>query len=641
MSTSVSNRMNIAFAINEKYADHAAVTMSSIAEHNTKSDISFYILSSDISMPVRERIKTLEQRYESISIIFIDVDRTRFNKLGLIIQYTSIETYYRFLLADLLIDVDKLLYLDADILVVGDISALWSKAIDELYCAGVEDKNIDVAHKKKLGIPESQPYINTGVLLLNLEKIRKNFLTEKLFTFASHNRNTPYQDQDAINVVLGGSAIVLPDTYNYMVWGDKDDIKRDDVKIVHLTGAGKPWDKNRKSGYYCDAYQIYRYRTYAALNRASTNFKFGLLTCYTDNIGDAVQSIAARRFLPRVDYYINRDAVDHTDLHPGEVVKTIINGWYGYQPENWPPEQSGFYPLAVSMFAERRIKDAFSSPASRAFLNSYNPVGARDKSTYKFFQSIDVDTYYSGCMTLTLKRDERITQKDYILAMDVSDDVFEEIKRRTNRPVYRLNVMKPDYTTSEQSIHIAELYLALYQAAHAVVTTRLHVMLPSLALETPVLFLNDITNHEPDRFDGLADLVHRVSVSNFMQNEKIYNFEKPPKNKTAYKKIRANLESLCEEFTGYNKTDGFLEVAKDDQYNDTEYILTFGRMVNDAHRSYLLENESRWRQQTVELRDNEINHLKGKILSLENSLSWRITSVLRSGSKTIKKIINK
>ncbi|NQM33266.1 hypothetical protein HO412_10470 [Streptococcus suis] len=65
--------------------------------------------------------------------------------------------------------------------------------------------------------------------------------------------------------------------------------------------------------------------------------KFALLCYSTGNIGDEIQSVAAERFLPQVDYYLNRDYLhdfiaDSTD----EEIKLIMNGWYSHHPQNFP-----------------------------------------------------------------------------------------------------------------------------------------------------------------------------------------------------------------------------------------------------------------------------------------------------------------
>ncbi len=65
---------------------------------------------------------------------------------------------------------------------------------------------------------------------------------------------------------------------------------------------------------------------------------FGLLTYPdTDNLGDEIQSLAARRFLPRVDYLIDRERIDESPALPAENVFTILNGWHCWEPMRWPP----------------------------------------------------------------------------------------------------------------------------------------------------------------------------------------------------------------------------------------------------------------------------------------------------------------
>lgn len=63
--------------------------------------------------------------------------------------------------------------------------------------------------------------------------------------------------------------------------------------------------------------------------------KYGLLTYRTENIGDEIQSIAARQFLPRVDVYVERDSLNN--VVSDEKIKLIMNGWFTHKPENWPP----------------------------------------------------------------------------------------------------------------------------------------------------------------------------------------------------------------------------------------------------------------------------------------------------------------
>lgn len=93
--------------------------------------------------------------------------------------------------------------------------------------------------------------------------------------------------------------------------------------------------------------------------------KFGLLN-YSEsyNVGDQVQSLAAKQFLPRVDYYIDRDNLQAA-AKIGEEVKLIMNGWFMSKPENWPPPEN-IKPLFISLYITTRNKsiDFLTSPES-------------------------------------------------------------------------------------------------------------------------------------------------------------------------------------------------------------------------------------------------------------------------------------
>ncbi len=64
--------------------------------------------------------------------------------------------------------------------------------------------------------------------------------------------------------------------------------------------------------------------------------KYALFSYSTENIGDEIQSIAASRFLPQIDYYINRDYMNDFKPDTDEQIKLIMNGWYSHRPQNFP-----------------------------------------------------------------------------------------------------------------------------------------------------------------------------------------------------------------------------------------------------------------------------------------------------------------
>ncbi len=324
--------------------------------------------------------------------------------------------------------------------------------------------------------------------------------------------------------------------------------------------------------------------------------KFGLFEYNTENIGDEVQSLAARRFLPRVDYYFDRDNIDGTQIGKDEVVKLIMNGWYTHHPENWPPKNSAIEPLLVSMHVEQdalngEAAKAFSSAGSVEFLNTFGPVGARNYPTMEFLNSIGVESYFAGCITLTLNPADGVKKRDYILAVDVSDEVLKKIKSKTKRPVYAINTNRKKKLDRETRFLVSKFWLYLYQSAHFVVTTRLHTMLPCIALGTPVIA---ISGRDPKRYAGLIDLTNHMTEKEFLT--KRIDYDHPAKNPTLYKKMRATLEEKCTSFTGFDSHASYLgEMRVTDLLSDTRLAQFF---LDAAYDTWLSEE---YQQKCIEL----------------------------------------
>jgi lipopolysaccharide biosynthesis glycosyltransferase len=166
-------------------------------------------------------------------------------------------TWYRLFLADLLPDTERAIWLDADALVLDDIVPLWRTSLEDRYLAAVT--NIfqpDHIHRtKKLGI-DPRDYFNAGVLVMNLELLRKEEKTKTLRDFAVENAGSlPWYDQDTLNLVLGERRVHLHPRWNLMhsvlrfksaidVFGEEDVREaRANPAIRHFEGPGpnKPW----------------------------------------------------------------------------------------------------------------------------------------------------------------------------------------------------------------------------------------------------------------------------------------------------------------------------------------------------------------------------------------------------------------
>ncbi|MBR3204304.1 polysaccharide pyruvyl transferase family protein [Candidatus Saccharibacteria bacterium] len=364
--------------------------------------------------------------------------------------------------------------------------------------------------------------------------------------------------------------------------------------------------------------------------------KYGLFSYSTENIGDEVQSLAARRFLPRVDYYFDRDDIDSTKISENEEVRIIMNGWFTHKPENWPPKNPSIKPLLVAMHVEQDALDglpakSFISKESKEFLSKHGPVGARNYPTFELLENNNIDVYFSGCVTLTLNPDSRIKKQSFILAVDVSEKVLREIKSRTKRPVISLNTIRSVDFSLEEKYSLAEFWLFLYQSAHAVITTRLHSMLPCLALGTPVF---GISGRDPKRYRGLIDLVNHSTEKEFIENKSLFNLDNPKPNPEDYLKIRKELEKTCSNFTGFDSKLSFLYgKSLDESFLQNDFFLqavcrsvlatiekdylngdlNFARKLNKAHEKRIKKLE-----EELQKKQNAIDEMLAKIDGLEN-----------------------
>ncbi|MCF0231588.1 MAG: polysaccharide pyruvyl transferase family protein [Enterococcus sp.] len=357
-------------------------------------------------------------------------------------------------------------------------------------------------------------------------------------------------------------------------------------------------------------------------------FKYGLFKYDTENIGDEVQSIAASRFLPSVDYFINRDNIDSAKIPPHDKVKLIMNGWYTHHPENWPPKNPSIDPLLISMHVEEDALEgspakAFLKPESVEFLKKNGPVGARNLATLEFLQANDIDAYFSGCLTLTLLPDPQVIKQNFALAVDVPDAVAQKLQKESSVPVISIDTVRTIDIANKSKFLLAKYWLFLYQSAQFVVTTRLHTMLPSLALGTPVLGL---TNIDPKRFSGLIDLVNHMSVDEFLETGAV--FDESTKNPTTFLQFKEILESKCFEFTGYDSHESYLKGL--DPYSlltNIDFISLFNQIAHASRdKDFLAHQIKLMSLEAAQAQSNPTSlGIKGSSKYLVKAIKRRIT----------------
>lgn len=365
--------------------------------------------------------------------------------------------------------------------------------------------------------------------------------------------------------------------------------------------------------------------------RQENKEKYGLLVNLPAiNIGDEIQAIAARRFLPRVDYFINREELSTFKSEDNEKVKLIMNGWYMHDPSAWPPSED-IVPLLTSMHINphnQKVAKRFFSTKSCTFFKKNGPVGARDLHTLALLKENGVDSYFSACLTLTLQRNNTKPRKDYILAVDVSEEVIEYIEKQTDRLVIPLNTYLNTEYSLEERFYIAEFFLSMYQNAFCMVTSRLHAALPALAFETPTLLLKDRYKFYDDlRFSGLVELLNSSEVAELLSGKIAFDFNKPLPNRDDYLRYREKLEEKCVQFTGF---DGHSKTG----YSTYDFVAPTTSpaesvMMRSIQNVFELHEEVESLKCKITVKEQILDSLSVSIRELKESTSWKITAPIR------------
>lgn len=268
------NTINVAFCINDGYVGPLLITLFSLLSNNKKHTFNIYVVSTDITPENKSNLRKVCENIGNATLFFVEPDASIFKSFKLNIDYISVETYYRFVLADVIYGCDKILYLDADILVVGDLGDLWRTNLDSYWAAGVRDRWVesikkvdgsgkDISYKETIGIQGNALYINAGAMLLNLKNIRRDRKSAQLLKNTElYSDKIEFQDQDIINITFNGGMLELDSEYNYMNHDRKlHPCRVDELRIVHYNGPTKPWQKDkpvsRYHAIYFDEYAKY------------------------------------------------------------------------------------------------------------------------------------------------------------------------------------------------------------------------------------------------------------------------------------------------------------------------------------------------------------------------------------------------
>ena len=244
--------LNIAYAINEAYVDYCIVSMASILKNNSGKQISFHILTDHLSAKAKSKIQNLITHHNLGGATFYEISDSKVSHLAL--NGWGKYAWYRLFLPELLDSrIDKVLYLDTDTIICGDISDLFATDLRDHSLAGCMDiMGFYDGIFQRVGYPKEYGYICSGVILMNLDYFREHDLSTKIMDFSTlHPERINFPDQDAINCVCHTSMKLLPLKYDMLApfFTDEAFIKSHteevkdmlhDPRIIHYAGCN-PW----------------------------------------------------------------------------------------------------------------------------------------------------------------------------------------------------------------------------------------------------------------------------------------------------------------------------------------------------------------------------------------------------------------
>lgn len=240
------------FSCDDNYAPYLAVAIKSLIENGNKEKYEYEInvLNTDISKENKEKIVRLEE--DGYKIIFRNVSK-QIEKIekelaSRLRDYYSLSIYYRIFIPNLFKEYDKVLYLDADIVIVDDVAKLFNIEMGDDLLAGTTDGVVRLVDEFKdyvvdaVGVDKWDDYINSGVLVMNTKGLREAKIEEKfLYLLTKYNFDTVAPDQDYLNALCKNRITHFEKYWDFMPNVDAD-YKDEDLHLIHYNMFQKPWN---------------------------------------------------------------------------------------------------------------------------------------------------------------------------------------------------------------------------------------------------------------------------------------------------------------------------------------------------------------------------------------------------------------
>lgn len=267
-----------------------------------------------------------------------------------------------------------------------------------------------------------------------------------------------------------------------------------------------------------------------------------------DNIGDVLQGMVAKPFLPEDSLVADRETLG--SLPGNENAFLVGNGWYMHSFDDFPPPVN-VTPLYISVhIANEKL---LNKSGVKEHFKKHAPIGCRDVNTMKLLLSWQIPAYYSGCLTTTCQRrtsNENNKEGEALLVDNMHHPVPEEIKKKLEtlleRPLIRISHDPPNITgTLENYFEDTEKHmnhlLEKYCKASLVVTTKIHCALPCLAMGANVLLIHPNPDHP--RLNPVKEFMEIISYEQILATTQ---YNEPRINSKKLRERQAFLKLILE-----------------------------------------------------------------------------------------------
>lgn len=212
------NELNVLFSSDNNYAQHLGAAMQSLLDNNQDfTVVRIYVIDNGISDLSKDKIYSIARKFSNAAIFWIPFEKWK-TKLQLNMTWSiSISAYARLFVAEMIPDeIDRILYLDCDMIVCNSLQNLWNTDIKDCILGAVQDSVSDNT-KKAVGLLPDDRYFNSGMLLIDLAKWRKLSIGTKCFQYIEEkNGSVVHHDQGVLNGVLRNQWFRLPLCDNLM-----------------------------------------------------------------------------------------------------------------------------------------------------------------------------------------------------------------------------------------------------------------------------------------------------------------------------------------------------------------------------------------------------------------------------------------